>query len=369
MASKPEETPNEALTVHVCGPEDRAEQARLFNAVFKKHVDARALAWRYDDNPHGQAVSLVSRPPEGDGICGYACSPRRFVPRGDEANAAPIGETGDVMTHPDWRKRGIFSSLDARCMEETKRRGWPGVFGLPNRHSAHIFLKIGWDEVGTIRHRTFLLRSDEHARKERFREGRLPSLLVPLHVRSCRSKRKKHARLGRGIQARVLDRFPDEVEEISRARESEFAIMVRRDPAYLNWRFLEAPSGIHRPLGLYDDTGRFRGYVVVQVPRNGETKGWLVDLLADGEEAEAAGIEAGLAVLEQAGASVVQANAIDGSWWARKLAAVGFLDPRPDNHLIVILYTHDAEHPLTQAARVAADWYLTDGDRDDETVG
>src|SRR5689334_16968700 len=100
-----------ALRVHACGPEDRARQAELFNACFKKRVDAAALAWRYDRSPHGASISFLTL--EGErGVSGYACSPRRMLARGDEATSAPVGETGDVMTHPDWRKRGLFSALD-----------------------------------------------------------------------------------------------------------------------------------------------------------------------------------------------------------------------------------------------------------------
>jgi hypothetical protein len=51
-----------AVRVAACGARDRGEQALLFNRCFTKRVDAAALTWRYDDNPHGQAVSLVSRP-------------------------------------------------------------------------------------------------------------------------------------------------------------------------------------------------------------------------------------------------------------------------------------------------------------------
>ena len=367
--ARPDEVTNEELLVHLCGPEDRDEQARLFNQVFKKRVDGKALAWRYDQNPHGQAVSLLSRPPGADGICGYACSPRRFVPKGDEKFAAPIGETGDVMTHPEWRKRGIFSSLDAACMLETKKRGWPAVFGLPNRHSANIFLRIGWEQVGTIRHYSHLLRSDEHARFERLREGRLAKLTAPWHARRARKIRSEMSDSAARFEVRQLDDFPDEVEAISKAREVEFAIMVRRDAEYLRWRFLRGPSGLHRVLGVFDSNCELRGFSVVQLPREGEHKGWLVDLLAYDVQSEDAAISAGLQLLEQSGASVVQANAIDDSYWAAKLAGTGFVAPKAENHLIVILFANDPKHPLVRAARDASKWYLTDGDRDDETVG
>ena len=358
-----------AVSVALCGERDRGEQALLFNRCFKKRIDARALAWRYDGNPHGQAVSLVTRPAGHPGVSGYACNPRRALVAGDEATLAVVGETGDVMTDPDWRKRGLFSDLDRAAMAETARQGWALAFGLPNRRSAHIFLELGWERVGTVRPWTFVVRDDAASRAARAQEGRLAGLATPWAAWAGRRARAGLRRRAAGIRAERLTSFPEAVLEVAREVEPRFGLMVRRDPAYLEWRFLRAPSGMHRVLGLRDGAGRFEGYVVVQVPRPGEGVGYLVDLLARSPAGVAAGLEAGLAALEAARASVVRATALDGSWWRERLVEAGFRAPKPDNHLIVILHPHRAEHPLVAAARDTARWYFTDGDRDDETMG
>lgn len=359
------------IASELCGPADRAEQARLFNACFKKSLGAGELAWRYDQNPHGTAVSLLSRPEAGDGVSGYACSPRRVLTFGKEESS--VGETGDVMTHPDWRGRGLFRELDAACMEHTARLGWPCVIGLPNNRSAHIFVRIGWDRIGALRSYTFLLEKDAAARAERLREGRLAALLTSLGRRAGQRARKRLRRAAGSLEARPLERFPEEVLELSRTVERRFAFMVRRDADYLNWRFVDNPSGLHRAIGVYESAregrGRLAGYAVVQLPRAGQRLGYLVDVLAASDEAVAAAIEAGLAALAAEGVSAVRATAIDGSWWSRSLRSSGFLAPRSRNHLIVILYTHAPEEAVAQAARRASDWYFTDADRDDETMG
>jgi hypothetical protein len=144
--------------------------------------------------------------------------------------------------------------------------------------------------------------------------------------------------------------------------------MVRRDAAYLNWRFLDNPSGLHRALGLYRGS-ELAGYVVVQLAREGERIGWLVDALAPEERVLGAALAAGLGALETAGCAAARATAVDGSYWSRTLRAAGFLPPQADNHLIVIAYLHRPEHALARAALDASAWYLTDGDRDDETMG
>lgn len=365
-----EEIPNEALTIALCTPAEREEQARLFNACFKKDLTAAHLAWRYDENPHGAAVSLVSRPPSADGICGYACSPRLAVPQGDRDAALLVGQTGDVMTHPDWRKRGIFSGLDSACMEEVGRLGWALAFGLPNRRSAHIFQKLGWETIGKVRPWTFVLRSDAASRKARLVDGRLRSMLVPMAAAAGRlARRKLRKRAGRGFEVRPLESFPPEVDALSSRVERDFAFMVRRDAEYLDWRFLRNPSGRHRAFGVFDRDETFRGYVVIELPRPGLPAGFLVDVLAPDPQALAAALEGALVHLAASGASYVQATALDGSWWQSQLRAAGFQAPKPDNHLIVILYPQRPEHPLVAAARDTSRWYFTDGDRDDETMG
>lgn len=365
----PESGESVAVSVGLCTARDRSEQALLFNRCFKKRLDASALAWRYDENPHGQAVSLLSRPAGHPGVSGYACNPRRALVRGDESTLAVIGETGDVMTDPDWRKRGLFSDLDRAAMAETARQGWALAFGLPNRRSAHIFLELGWERVGTVRPWTLVLRDDPAAHAARAQEGRLAGLATPWAALAARRARARLRAAGAGFRGEPLSAFPEDVLEVAREVESRFGLMVRRDADYLNWRFLRAPSGLHRAFGLRDARGRLEGYAVVQLPRPGEGIGYLVDVLARGPAGVAAALETALAALESAGASLVRATALDGSWWRERLREAGFRPPKPDNHLIVILHPHRADHALVAAARRTADWYFTDGDRDDETMG
>ncbi len=357
------------VTLVACGPAQRAEQARLYAACFKKPLAERGLQWRYDELPYGPSVSFVTREAGGATVSGYACSPRLAVSRGDDATAAIVGETGDVMTHPDWRKRGYFSALDRAAMKAAKERGWAFAFGLPNRKSAHIFLELGWRRIGTVRPWTFVLRADAHARAWRRREGLLAALGVGLLGRRGRSRRARLANALEGLRVEALSEFPREVEKLSRAVETRFEFMLRRSKAYLDWRFCRAPSRLHRSFALRDASGELRGYVVVQLPRSGQSVGYLIDVLGADDEFVGAAIEIGLRELERAGASVVEATAIDGSWWRAQLERAGFGPPRAENHLIVIQEPLQPDHPLTRAAADASKWCFTDGDRDDETMG
>ena len=242
-------------------------------------------------------------------------------------------------------------------------------WGYPNRRSASMFRKMGWRTVGVIRPLSFYFRADADARRERFADGRVAAALLPFAVRGSKRRRKAlRRRAGEGWEARPLDEFPEEVGELSRQVEPRFALMVRRDRAFCQWRFLEAPSRAHRPFGIFRD-GRLAGYVVVQPPLDGSPVGWVVDLLAPESWAVAAALETALGELEGAGARVARATAVDGSWWSETLAHAGFLAPKPDNHLFVYTYALLESHPVLDAASDASEWYLCDADRDDDPIG
>lgn len=363
---------NTELETRLCAPADRERQAALYETCFGKQGGSGlpVLQWRYDQNPHGGAVSFLTSDGDGRDLSGYACSPRRVIPMGEESLAGTVGQTGDVMTHPDARGRGVFSDLDRAAMKETGKRGWQLVFGLPNSKSEKLFVeKLDWDSVGRLKPWTFVLAWDAGAKAERMKAGRLAALGVPWsYWRGTMRRGALRNQAWEKVNTMRIPRFDAEVDDIAKEVERRFAFMVRRDHDYLNWRFIDAPSGLFRAHGVYEPSGKLRGYAVIQLPRPGETVGYLVDLLAVDEEAFAAAMDAALGHLRKAGASVARAWAIEGSWWESRLVYSGFRPPKKEDFKIVIAYIHDREHPLGVAAKDPASWYFTDGDRDDETV-
>jgi len=359
-----------ATRIAMCRPADRPEQARLYDLCFGKQDGLAVLPWRYDQNPHGEAVTFVARGPGGEPVSGYACSPRRALARGAPDSAAILGQTGDVMTHPDWRGRGVFSGLDRAAMAETRRRGWPVVFGLPNRRSEKIFTeKLGWRAVGRLRPWTFVLASDEGARAERLRAGRAAALAVPwAYWRGTLARGRLRDRAFERVDTLAIRRFGEEVDAVAAEVARRFPLMVQRDQRFLNWRFIEAPSGLFRAHGVYEPSGRMCGYAVVQLPRPGAGVGYLVDALGRDEVALAAALDAALGHLAKAAASVARAWAVEGSFWERELRRAGFRAGKRDDAKAIIVQIHRPEHPLARAALDPASWYFTDGDRDDETV-
>jgi len=364
----------DSLVVQPAGPGARDAQARLFGRCFAKPANVDALRWRYDDNPHGQAVSLVLTEGDDEAVCSFAYVPRLAVARTGhgEVFEGYIGQQGDVMTDPNWQRKGLARRLVQECAKATGEAGFLINWGFPNRQSAPVFLKLDWLSSGQIRPRRHLLRADPRAKSRRLADGRLAALRLGWDTRACKRARSKLGTLPQGYTARVLEAFPESVAELSRQVEARFPFMLHRDADWLNWRYLRTPTGAHVAIGLFDASDSFVGYVVVQPPlggADGNGVGYLVDFLVPNQDLEDAAMGVALDALLEAGASVAEAWSVDASWWRRKLDAAGFLGAKPENHLFVYHYALVPDHPLAAVARDASTWYLTDGDRDDELMG
>jgi hypothetical protein len=168
------------------------------------------------------------------------------------------------------------------------------------------------------------------------------------------------------LDVRSTARFPDEVGALCADVAPRFDWMVLRDKAYLDWRFIDAPSGLFRARTLHDASGVLVAYAVIQLPRADSAVGFIADLVGVDAGAEGAALEVALAALEAAGASVARAYAMQASAWERLLERGGFRRPR--GYKPVGAYALTSDDALSVATMHTSRWYFTDGDRDDETA-
>lgn len=102
--------------------------------------------WKHEANPFGASPAWVAH---DDGrIVGLRVWLRwRFVRDGERWDAV---RAVDTATHPDHQGRGIFRRLTLSSLEELERDGVAHVFNTPNEQSRPGYLKMGWQEVGTL---------------------------------------------------------------------------------------------------------------------------------------------------------------------------------------------------------------------------
>lgn len=263
-------------------PDDRRAVEALYRRVFGRDAaDASRLRWEWQyrrnpNNPRQEPEIWIAR--EGPAIVGqYATMPVRLSLGGREVQ----GSWGmDVMVAPERQRQGL-----GEVLFRTWDRNVGAALGLGlSESSYHLFQKLRWPDVGPI---PMLVKP---LTRRAFRRANWPmglnkvvsAITYPLVVVVARSRPL-------GAEVRLIDRFDDSFTKLWDELAPKFDLAVRRDAAYLNWKFVSAPHVRYLVAALRRDD-RNVGYAVyrhVHEPRGRVTL--LVDFLTD--PADESGLE------------------------------------------------------------------------------
>jgi hypothetical protein len=258
-------------------PEDRRAVEALYRRVFG--IDAAESSrlrweWQYRSNPNnpGQEPEIwIAR--EGRALVGqYATMPVRLSIKGKEVQ----GSWGmDVMVAPERQRQGLGEALF-----RTWDRHVGASLGLGLSDSSYrLFQKLRWPDVGPI---------PCFVKPLTRRALRRPEWPLPLNrlVSAVTLPIVKIVGRARPLRAevRLLQRFDDSFTELWESIAPKLDLAVRRDAAYLNWKYTSAPH-VRYSIAALRQNERNTGYAVYRhlvEPRGRVTL--LVDFLTDPDD-------------------------------------------------------------------------------------
>jgi hypothetical protein len=265
----------------------------------------------------------------------------------------------DVAIMPEYRGSGIYFKLAYALIEEGARRGFGFGFGFATDQTRALSVDfLGFDLVGPIHRLAKVLDYGHYAGSLL---GRRAARMARRVTASARRGRYRPSRPRPGDIAAV-DRFDGRFDGLAE-RLTQAPIMVIRDAAYLNWRYVDCPTVEY---GRYaaGSEGAVSGFVVCHTYRaEGVVRGIIDELVCPPDAQVVEGlVAAALADLAEQGA--VNAVCWLPPWHpvAASLRALGFRDREARNELIV-LRTRSAGPELDQLTE-ERNWYYTHGDSD-----
>lgn len=211
----------------------------LGEAAFER--DETFWRWKHEANPFGVSPGLVAlagtRP-----VALRTFMRWRWRAGGETVEAV---RAVDTVTHPEWRRRGIFQRLTRKLCEQCAERGIRLVFNTPNSVSRRGYLALGWSDV-----------------------GRLPLLVHPRRPAQLLAAAFGHRRTGPDEPA--VDQPPElrPVAELlalpvlagwlagsSGDGQGDPRWRTDRSSAYLRWRYADAPGLDYRSLWRVEGDG------------------------------------------------------------------------------------------------------------------
>ena len=263
-------------------PDDRRAVEALYRRVFG-HDAAEASRHRWDwqyrrnpNNPGHEPEIWIAR--EGPAIVGqYATMPVKLSLKGSEV----LGSWGmDVMVAPERQRQGL-----GEVLFRTWDRNVGASLGLGLSDSSYrLFQKLNWPDVGPVpclvkplTRRAFRRPTWPVPINRLVSALTLPIVLIVARTRPLRA------------EVRLIQRFDDSFTALWDELAPKFDLAVRRDAAYLNWKYVSAPH-VRYSIAVLRRDNRNIGYAVYRhlyEPRGRVTL--IVDFLADPDDEDALG--------------------------------------------------------------------------------
>lgn len=315
----------------------------LFNAVFAEDNPSftpRTLEhwnWQFRDNSRGHHT-FVAEDASGTLIGNYTAIPALWLDRG-----APMlgSQAVDTCVAKAWRrvlkKEGLFLTL-ARAFFDAY--GQPDrdriVYGFPNPQAFRIGTRIL--DYRPVHTPVVSLVRD-------FAQDWI-DYLGPMG--------------GDAVDVREVDAIPPDVDALFDASMASLPLVLRRDRAYLEWRYARCPTFRYRVLEARAG-GRLRGVLVLRTEWFDKPLAPLVDWIVDGADREAvAGLARRAATLARdAGKTRIETWAPGWSSLANTLRTIGFAPDPSTFNLCIRVFGPDFDESWAKDH-----WFFTMGDSD-----
>jgi hypothetical protein len=312
--------------------------------------------WEFDQNFFGRAEIFVAL--NGSALIGhYALIPQRYRVRGESLAA---GLAVDAMVHPQRRRKGLFSSLQAYSLSHTDM-----AFAIGYTIRKEVLpaeLKGGYRIVGKAPVFVYPIRFEAAARRlipaataARAAGGlarRLHGLFFPFRRRENR------------FVFRHVERLSPHLAGFFENQKRHAEIFLEKSMEYVDWRIDRIPGVLYDRVVALDDEGRTAGYAVLRRERLfGLDALAVVDLeTADGSVDSCDWmVRFVLARARELGCDCAAMLLLDGGPLRRRLKRAGFLkSPYAFNLIVHNCGRGDTAGAFKRSKRIRLNWSDTD---------
>lgn len=268
------------MTIRMYKQGDETQIQQLYTKVFHKVRSHEMWKWKFLDHPTSINPFILVFEEEGKILGHISLWVATVFINGEESY---IGLRIDTMVDPDARGKGIYRKLNESLLEKAKERGIKLLYGFPAEKAKAILLAT----TNGV-HVTDITRYMMVVNPRPLGEAILPFLKLFRFMTGVMKRKIKPVKLPRGFHIEKITHSDERFDQLASDLGHLKPIMLKRDAAYLNWRYVNHPEKEYEMLALTKD-GTLKGYVVVkkeeQTFRNKKINaGFIVDMLAYDEQ-------------------------------------------------------------------------------------
>jgi GNAT superfamily N-acetyltransferase len=347
---------------------------RLLELVFKRPFSLEWWNWKYRLNPAGFWVEdgdIWVAESSGEIVSYYAVIPEK-IKFGSET--ITVAQSVDTATHPDFRGRGLLSTLARKVYSECQKR-YRFIYGFPSEMAFKGFLRLGWNDFRVVEFVKFLNydRPLENFSKNTsivWTGKALLKMLCTLKRISLSVQVKKSTR--NFVEFQKVDRFPEEINDFWNKVRLNYKIAVERTATFLNWRFSKNFGNYQIYIGRNTKNGSILGYVVLKKAEYGSKLQNVLDIVdictLPGEEKLAFNlVDIAVSTAENEGLDLIHCRVPTWHEYVHILSKMGFIAL---NHIFRLMRKYQPRFILYQfsnqkkTSKIQQSWFYTLADTD-----
>ena len=183
--------------------------------------------WLFDNNPYNKSGNMMYLLKEGDKVIGCdGLLPNELYVNGKVLLTAHSVKS---MTHPDYKKQGIFKMMTENSCERGRQDGVDVVIGLANDQSYPAYQRFGWPTLfeKEVYVKPILI---NNILKRRLKIGALAEFGNSIYAAFMKNKLKSS--MDKEIKFEILNQVPNEIQKCWDKYKSKYNVMLVRDYKY-----------------------------------------------------------------------------------------------------------------------------------------
>jgi GNAT superfamily N-acetyltransferase len=278
--------------------------------------------WMYRENPAGEGLIRLA---EADGrvVAQHMMVPLRLLVNGQTVTACMGME---AMTHPDYRRQGLFNRLTREVFDDAAVRGIEIQTGMPNELSGAQYAKInGWFKVANpkVLIRAFNWKNVIGLKiSNKSLSGVVAAGAAPLFDKII--YRPHSAPEIEGLTITEISSFDERFDRLWDRFSGRYPIITIRDSRYLNWRY-HIP-GIRYSVYAAAEGSEVRGYITMsERPLRTARVSYVADMIAESEPVMHCLISKAVLACRLAGVDLIAYSLLADEAYYRVLRRNGFM--------------------------------------------
>lgn len=332
----------------------------LYSEVYGVNFNKSYWDWKYFQNPSGEHIMYVAL--EGEKVVGETGTIAVKIKYGDDS--FPSSQTCDITVLPEYQKGGTFLKLYKLTNDENIIQNNLICYGFSVPTTLKISTKLmRFRPVCRVYRWVLLLNPTPYiAKKLKISSvskilGYLGKIFIKLY-----SKRNYISSKDRVSE---ISRFDERFDQFWEERKRDYGIMVIRDSAYLNWRYINNPVKRYK-IFSYELDNKIKGFIVLTTVIEELRRGIIMDIMVDPEERDAVDylLSAAIDFFWNEKADVITIWVPEHIPLAKLIERWGFVKRETQHNLIVRLIQKDEKRVIPEYIMNPGNWYFTLGDSD-----